>query len=104
VPTSQLRRSRDRDLVSGPTTRTRASKEEVVMNLEQLRKQAKELVKAARAGDAEALARLDGREPILARAQLVVAREHGYPSWPALVDAVDANAESFARAATGGRR
>ena len=54
------------------------------MNLEQLRKQAKELVKAARAGDADALKRLDGREPILARAQLVVAREHGYPSWPAL--------------------
>ena len=47
------------------------------MNLEQLRKQAKELVKAAQAGDPDALARLDGREPILARAQLVLAREHG---------------------------
>ena len=31
------------------------------MNLEQLRKQAKDLVKAARAGDADALERLDGR-------------------------------------------
>ncbi len=65
------------------------------MNLEQLRKQAKELVRAARAGDEQALERLGGREPILARAQLVLAREHGYPSWPALVAAARA---------TGGRR
>ena len=75
-----------------------------MVNLEQLRKQAKELVRAARAGDAEALARLEGREPILARAQLVVAREHGYASWPALVTAVEANAESFVLAATNGQR
>ena len=74
------------------------------MNVEQLRKQAKELVKAARAGDAEALARLEGREPILARAQLVLAREHGYPSWAALVAAADASVETFVRAATDGRR
>ena len=74
------------------------------MNLEQLRKQAKELVKAARAGDAEALARLGGREPILARAQLVVAREHGYPSWPALVAAAEADADAFVLAATSKRR
>ena len=75
-----------------------------MVNLEQLRKQAKELVRAARAGDAEALARLEGREPILARAQLVVAREHGYASWPALVTAVEANAESFVLAATNRQR
>jgi ankyrin repeat protein len=74
------------------------------VNLEQLRKQAKELVRAARAGDADALARLDGREPILARAQLVVAREHGYASWPALVTAVEASAETFVLAATNGQR
>lgn len=74
------------------------------MNLEQLRKQAKEFVRAARAGDPEALARLDGREPILARAQLVLAREHGYASWPALVAAVEANAEAFVLAATDRRR
>jgi ankyrin repeat protein len=74
------------------------------VNLEQLRKQAKELVKAARAGEAEALARMGGREPILARAQLVLACEHGYASWPALVAAVEANAEAFVLAATGGRR
>jgi ankyrin repeat protein len=69
------------------------------VNLEQLRKQAKELVRAARAGDADALARLDG-EPRLARAQFVLAREHGYPSWPALVAAVEANPEAFVLAAT----
>jgi hypothetical protein len=74
------------------------------MNLEQLRKQAKELVRAARAGEQEALARLDGREPILARAQLVLAREHGYPSWPAMVAAAEANAEAFVLAATDRRR
>ena len=34
------------------------------MNLEQLRKQAKELVKAARAGDERAVTRLGGREPL----------------------------------------
>jgi ankyrin repeat protein len=74
------------------------------MNLEQLRKQAKELVRAARAGDEEALSRLDGREPILARAQLVLAREHGYASWPALVAAAEAGAEAFVIAATDQRR
>jgi hypothetical protein len=41
------------------------------MNPEQLRKQAKKLVKPGRAGDQRAPARLGGREPILARAQLV---------------------------------
>src|SRR3712207_5386442 len=55
------------------------------VNLEQLRKQAKELVRAARAGDRVALSRLAGREPMLANAQLVLAREHGFRSWPALV-------------------
>ena len=75
-----------------------------MVNLEQLRKQAKELVRSARAGDPEALARLDGREPILARAQLVVAREHGYPSWPALVAAAEADAAAVVRAAVERRR
>ena len=70
------------------------------MNLEQLRKQAKELLRAARAGDDTALRRLDGREPILANAQLVLAREHGYPSWPALVTAAEADVDAFVQAAT----
>jgi hypothetical protein len=74
------------------------------MNLEQLRKQAKELVRDAQAGDPRALERLGGREPILARAQLVLAREQGYPSWPALVAAVEANADAFVGAATSNRR
>jgi ankyrin repeat protein len=58
------------------------------MNLEQLRKQAKELVRAARAGDPDALARLGDLPVRLASAQLVLAREHGYSSWPALVRVV----------------
>jgi len=58
------------------------------MNLEQLRKQAKDLVKAARGGDAEALRRLGDLPVRLASAQLVLAREHGYSSWPALVHEV----------------
>ena len=45
------------------------------MNLEQLRKQAKELLKGARAEDADAVQRLGGREPILANAQLALARD-----------------------------
>ena len=73
------------------------------MNLEQLRKRAKDLVRAARAGDEDALTRLNGREPTLAHAHLVLAREHGYPSWPALVAAADADAESFVLAGTGRR-
>ena len=74
------------------------------MNLEQLRKQAKELVAAARAGDAAAVARLGGRRPILASAQLALAREHGYRSWPALVNALEADAGRFVVAATSRRR
>jgi len=74
------------------------------VNLEQLRKQAKELVRAARAGDGTALARLGELKPILANGQLVLAREHGYSSWPALVHALEANLESFVVAATEGRR
>jgi ankyrin repeat protein len=74
------------------------------MNLEQLRKQAKELVKAARAGDEQALARLGGGEPIVARAQLALARERGFRSWPALVAAVEASVDSFVVEATSRRR
>jgi hypothetical protein len=55
------------------------------MNVGQLRKQAKKLVGAARAGDGEALERLGDLPPRLASVQLVVAREQGFASWPALV-------------------
>jgi uncharacterized protein len=64
-------------------------------SLEQLRKQAKDLLRAARAGNAEAVGRLGaggrsraGADPgsaILADAQLAVAREYGFPSWGRLV-------------------
>jgi ankyrin repeat protein len=77
---------------------------EITVNLEQLRKQARDLVRAARAGDLDALGRLGGREPILARAQLVVAREQGYASWPALVAAAEASVDTFVIAATEQRR
>jgi ankyrin repeat protein len=50
-------------------------------NLEYYRKQAKALLKSARAGDSTALARLNGTLALNA-AQLAVAREHGFPNWP----------------------
>lgn len=74
------------------------------MNVEQLRKQAKELLRQARAGEEEALSRLGGRGPILANAQLALAREQGYPSWPALVAAAEAGTDAFLEAATSGRK
>jgi ankyrin repeat protein len=63
-------------------------------SLEQLRKQAKDLLRAARSGDASALARIDtipaDRDRVtLARAQLALAREYGFPSWPRLVSHVE---------------
>jgi ankyrin repeat protein len=73
------------------------------VNLEQLRKQAKELVRAARGDEAWAVARLGDLPVRLSSAQLVLARESGYSSWPALVHALEANVESFTRAATEGR-
>ena len=59
-------------------------------SLEQLRKQAKDLLRSQQAGDAAAAARVAAHHPRaaeplrLAGAQLVVAREHGFPSWPRL--------------------
>ena len=59
-------------------------------SLEQLRKRAKELLRAIRADDQTALQRLRGHLPrdasdaTLADAQLVVAREHGFASWARL--------------------
>lgn len=56
-------------------------------SLEQLRKQAKDLLRDHRAGDPTAAARVAAHHPRpegplkLAGAQLVVAREHGFPSW-----------------------
>ena len=62
-------------------------------SLEQLRKQAKELVQLFRSGDPAAIARLRKQktttaDPILADAQFVLAREHGFESWPKLVQQI----------------
>jgi ankyrin repeat protein len=54
-------------------------------SLEQLRKQAKDLLRAHRAGDPQAVARVAAHEPgeplKLTGAQHVVAREYGFPGW-----------------------
>ena len=66
----------------------------VPANLEQQRKLAKDLIRAARAGNAAALARMRAVRPDaaaaarslkLADAQLAVAREGGFDSWPKLI-------------------
>jgi hypothetical protein len=58
------------------------------IDLEQARRRAKELLRAARRGET----RLRGdREPLLADAQRAVARDLGFPSWPALVAHVEAS-------------
>jgi ankyrin repeat protein len=66
-------------------------------NLDQLKKQAKDLQKLHQAGDAEALQRIAESHPqpgkaefSLADAQLVVAREYGFESWPKLKIHVEA--------------
>lgn len=68
-------------------------------SMEYLRKDAKTLHRRLRAGDPEALARARAQHPgigaahpdkiLLANAQLVIAREHGFTSWPRLVHYVD---------------
>jgi ankyrin repeat protein len=73
------------------------SQSRIPANLEQQRKLAKDLLRAARKGDPEALARLRAVQPgegggapspKLAHAQLAVAREAGFASWPKLVAAL----------------
>ena len=68
-------------------------------NLEQLKTQAKELLKAFKAGNADALARFQASHPRatgsaikLADAQLIIAREYGFRSWPALKQHIDSTA------------
>jgi ankyrin repeat protein len=70
-------------------------------DLGQLRRRAKELRDAARAGDAAAVERVARHHPAppvgpvrLAAAQLVIARELGFPSWPGLIAALEADAAS----------
>ncbi len=92
-------------------------------NLEQLKKQSKSLLHAAQAGDRDALHRfaalpafssksideIDPTDLALHDAQSVIAREHGFPSWPALREEVEARTlslaeavDEFIRCATGG--
>lgn len=60
-------------------------------DLDQLRRQARELLRAAAQGDNAALARLRAVSDrvALSAAQLAVAREYGFMSWPALKAAVE---------------
>jgi ankyrin repeat protein len=84
----------------------------VPTSLEQQRKLAKDLIRAARAGDAVALARLHAvrsdtattrRSLKLADAQLAVAREGGFESWPKLVaEFQERDVEAFCDAVRGG--
>jgi ankyrin repeat protein len=74
------------------------------LNLYQLRRQAKELRNAARLGDPLAAGRIarqlsppPGDSVTLAVAQLVIAREHGFASWPRLKATVDAAGASSRR-------
>ena len=61
------------------------------LNFEQLGKRAKELLKAARAGDPEVLARFKS-PPRLAEAQFLVAKELRFENWAAGINqAVGAN-------------
>jgi len=78
------------------------------LTLDQQKKRARELLKAAQAGDADALARFAAHHPrrpaapILADAQLVIARELGLPSWPRLkahVQSMQAALEAIGRGA-----
>jgi hypothetical protein len=92
-------------------------------NLEQLKKQAKSLLRAAQGREADALRRfaalpvfssrsieqLGATNLALHDAQSVIAREHGFPSWTALRDEVEARTlsfeaavDEFLRCATGG--
>ena len=61
-------------------------------NLEQLRRQAKELLRAAKAGDPDALHRVEAfsDQLTLAAAQLTVARECGFASWSRLKEEIEA--------------
>jgi hypothetical protein len=75
-------------------------------DIDQLRRQARELLRAAASGEPEALTRLRAvsERPTLAAAQLAVAREHGFRSWPALRSEVESRLQSVGwdlRAGTG---
>jgi hypothetical protein len=70
-------------------------------NLDHLRRQARDLVRAARAGDATATARIRAISDrlTLAAAQLAVARDYGFASWAKLRTEVQARTDDLARLA-----
>ena len=85
---------------AGPPTQRRTLPERP--SLEQLRKQAKGLLRDARSGDATARARIaavSDADPAariqLAHGQLAIAREYGFASWPKLVRHVEARIGGF---------
>jgi hypothetical protein len=65
-------------------------------DIDQLRRKARELLRAAVAGEPEAVARLRAvsERPALAAAQLAIAREHGFRSWPALRSEAESRRQS----------
>jgi ankyrin repeat protein len=69
-------------------------------NLDQLRHQARDLLRAARAGEDEASARLRevSDQLTLSAAQLAIARSYGFAGWPALKAEVDARTRTVAEA------
>jgi GNAT superfamily N-acetyltransferase len=88
--------------------RTASNLEVIVMerrvDIERARREAKALLRAARAGDPDALARFrPDRAPRLADAQQAVARDWGEPSWPGLLRRVDAMGRELLEAARAGR-
>jgi ankyrin repeat protein len=70
-------------------------------DLDQLRRQAKDLLRAAHAGDTAATARIRAvsDELTLTAAQLALAREYGFASWPRLKEEVDARTLGLAEKA-----
>lgn len=71
-------------------------------NLDQLRRQARDLLGAARTGDEEAAARIGAVSGALTltSARLAIAREHGFPSWATLKTEVEARTRHLAEMAT----
>jgi ankyrin repeat protein len=70
-------------------------------DVDHLRRQARDLLRAAQAGDPAAVGRIRAvsTQPTLASAQLAVAREYGFASWARLKTAVEARTADLARQA-----
>ena len=70
-------------------------------SLDHLRHEARDLLRAAQAGDPAAVSRIRAVsiEPTLASAQLALAREYGFASWARLKAAVEARSTDLARQA-----